>query len=242
MSASISIQICNESHNVFIAKILESKISDVTRNACLLIAFLTTICDSDEKLKALITYENKAVLKFLSAAVMKIKTVTNSQVEEFNNASNNLDLNEPEQSQFQSCFDNSEKQMETAIFALIAFMQCFDELPKNVSFKDYLSRDLKEYICKIDPKNACDLIMGRLKSWPTNKKEYVTLMLQVLINRTWSKFPYYKVTTESTLVSCTNGMNPLSWGRWVFGNYSLGHQTYQFKMTKSVSKIVTHLF
>lgn len=190
----------------------------------------------------MITFADAEILKFLTSAVMKIKKVTveSTQPRALNDANNNANLDGPQQSQSKLPFQNSLEQIQTANFSLLAFMQCFDELPgDDEPFSDLLSQKVKSHLSEIASENAKDVIMGRVESWPRNKLQFATLVFQVLVNRTLGKIASQDSTT---LVACSDGMNPCSWGRWVFGNYSLAHQTYQFHLSKSVSVFAYYLF
>lgn len=223
-SASISLASRNGTSDVLIAKVTENSISEVTRNTCLLITFLIALCESSQKVYELITLENEQVLKYLSAAVLDIKKKATDTSQPPPN---------PPQSQIR--LNNSVEQIQTANFALLAFMQCFDELPEDVLFAELLSTDLKEHLSNLVIKaNAKEVAMGRVKPWPTHKKQYATLTFHVLAYRALAKVSNWN--QPSPLIACTSGMNPLSWGRWVFGNYAIGHQTYQLKTRKQVSK------
>lgn len=176
------------------------------------------------------------VLKFLSSAIMEIKkeTVRTATPRTFNDANNNANLDEPQESQSKPHSQNSVEQIQTASFALLTFLQCFDELPDDEPFSDLLSREVKSHLSDITIENAGDVVMGRVESWPSDELQIAALMFQVLVNQTLGKLASLNNTT---FVACSDGMNPLSWGRWVFGNYSLAHQTYQFNWTKSVSSV-----
>lgn len=167
----------------------------------------------------LITLENEEVLNFLSAAILDIKK-------------RSIDS-----SQSLYYLQNSVEQIQTANFALMAFMQCFDEIPIDKSFADLLSNDVKVHLSNLYVKTFKEHAMGKVESWPADPEQYATLIFQVLVTRTLARI--YNSAVEKPpqpFVACTVGMNPLSWGRWVFGNYAIAHQTYQFRMTKPVSE------
>lgn len=234
--SSIKITSRFSQNDIVIARITKQSASEVTRNTCLLNTLLINLCGDSNKVQELITFADGEILKFLTSAVMKIKkeTVETAQPRALNDANNNENLDRPQQSQSKPHLQNSVEQIQTANFSLLAFMQCFDELPEDKPFSDLLSREVKSHLSEIAFENAEDAIMGRIESWPRDKLQFASLTFHVLVNRTLGKIASLD---RATFVACSDGMNPLSWGRWVLGNYSLAHQTYQFHWTKSVSYI-----